>query len=52
MQAVQSKMVLVVNVFEFSKKRIVCFVVVIFDLVHAVDIHGLWKLLTASGNLF
>ena len=46
-------MVLVVNFSVFFKLFLFCFDVAIFDLVHDLEaIHGLFKLLTASANLF
>ena len=52
-QGVQCSMVLVANFFIFFKLNFICFVVVIFDLVHDVEtIFHLPKVLTASGNFF
>ena len=50
---VQRRMGLVVIFSEFLKLLLFCFVVAIFDLEHDGEaIHGLCKLLLASGNLF
>ena len=52
-QGVQRMMVLVVSCSPVFEIITFCFVGAIFDLVHDVKaIHGLYKLLTASGNLF
>ena len=52
-QGVQHSQVLVLNFLAILRLNYFTLVVTICDLVHDVEtIHGLCKLLTASGNLF